>query len=115
MLLTIIMGSRYRTPTMVEAQELISNCSWEVYEINGINGVLGTGKSGNKFFLPSYGSKIDSKTEGYNEWGEYWLADGLTSLISHPFYMYFNAEYISAESLNGYGRRSGKSVRAIHD
>lgn len=112
---TNIMGSGYRTPTMVEAQELISNCSWEVYEIDGINGVLGTGKSGNKIFMPSCGSKIDFKTEGYNEWGEYWLADGLTSIISHPFYMYFDAEYITAESLNGYGRRSGKSVRAIHD
>lgn len=112
---TAVLGSGHRIPTIAEANELINNCSWELYVLDGINGVMGTGTNGNKIFLPSCGSKIDSKTEGYNECGEYWLADGLTSLITHPFYLYFNKEYITAETLNGYGRRSGKSVRAIHD
>lgn len=110
---THLMGSNYRIPTMTEAKELINNCIFEVCTLGSTKGVLATGANGNKIFIPFAGSKINSILENYGGVGEYWLADGLTQIVTHPFYMFFNNEDKMFNCLNGYGRRSGKTIRAI--
>lgn len=52
---TINLGTDWRMPTAAERYELLTECSWEWTQINGVNGYLVTGKNGNTIFLPSSG------------------------------------------------------------
>ena len=52
---TINLGTDWRTPTAAERYELLTECSWEWTQINGVNGYLVTGKNGNTIFIPSSG------------------------------------------------------------
>ena len=59
------LGKDWRMPTKDEMNELIKNCNWEWSQVNGINGYIITGKTGNSIFLPAAGEKgISYSTEG---------------------------------------------------
>lgn len=52
---TINLGNGWRMPTHNEIKELVTDCTWEWTQINGINGYKVTGPSGNSIFLPAAG------------------------------------------------------------
>lgn len=54
---TMNWGKPWRTPTLVETQELITYCSWAKTTQKGVNGYSVTGPNGNSIFLPSTGVK----------------------------------------------------------
>ena len=65
-------GGTWRIPTRAEMQELQSNCMWEWFQINGVNGVKITGPNGNSIFLPASGSVEKTKLYSAGELGCYW-------------------------------------------
>jgi len=62
---TVNLGNDWKMPTADDFSELLTKCSWEWTQINGVNGFKITGTNGNSIFLPK---------------GDYWTAnDGYTS------------------------------------
>ena len=64
-------GSKWRTPTLEQFQELVEYCDWQWAKLKGVNGRLVTGPNGKSIFLPASG--------GYSEYnyhngrfGYYW-------------------------------------------
>lgn len=53
---TVNLGSDWRMPTKAEMQELLTQCSWQWSQINGINGYVVTGPNNNTIFIPAAGS-----------------------------------------------------------
>ena len=105
-------GGKWRMPSSYEIDELIKNCTWTVFEKNGINGYKATSKiNGNSIFFPTAG--VFSELDVYNAGsiGYYWSR----SLASNYQYM---ALYLSMR-LNGNVERTpdvryrGRSVRAV--
>ena len=54
---TVNWGKPWRTPTLLETQELINNCTWNYTSKNGTYGYTVTGPNGNSIFLPAGGIK----------------------------------------------------------
>ena len=79
-----ISGSGYdpcdvgRMPTQAEQRELFSNTNREWSDaghttmLNGVNGIVFTGKNGNKIFLPYCGYKKEEQLVGENATARYW-------------------------------------------
>lgn len=57
---TVNWGSPWRTPTLSETQELISNCTWKLTSQNGVSGYQATGPNGNSIFFPAGGVKQET-------------------------------------------------------
>lgn len=57
---TVNLGSDWRMPTKTEIQELLTQCTWEWTQINGINGYVVTGPNNNSIFLPAAGCVLSS-------------------------------------------------------
>lgn len=53
---TANLGGDWRMPRESEIDELITKCSWEWTQINGINGYVIKGSNGNSIFLPAAGN-----------------------------------------------------------
>ena len=58
-----LLGGKYRMPTKEEMKELILECDWHYGTINGISGMVVTGKNGNCIFLPAIGIKRNMTTD----------------------------------------------------
>lgn len=69
---TKIYGKNWRMPTTKECQELIDTCNWEIKILDGIEGRLITGPTGNSIFLP-YNQK--SFVTGKHVSGHYWTSE----------------------------------------
>ena len=89
-----IMGGRYRIPTREEMEELVLNCKWEYSVINGIEGMLVTGSTGNSIFIPKAGSK-----EGlsHNSLSQYWTSTA-TKLGISAYSLYISVSRFRAET-----------------
>lgn len=53
----LLIGENYRMPTKDEMKELILECDWRYGEINGVSGMVITGKNDNCIFIPDVGIK----------------------------------------------------------
>lgn len=51
-------GKPWRTPTLIETQELINKCKWTSTTRNGVNGYTVTGPNGNSIFIPAAGIMV---------------------------------------------------------
>ena len=58
---TITLGEGWRMPTVEEIREL-KDLNPTLYELNGVKGLLVTGKTGNSLFLPLNGCKKDNQS-----------------------------------------------------
>ena len=58
---TITLGEGWRMPTVEEIREL-KDLNPSAYELNGVKGLLFTGKNGNSMFIPYNGMKKDSES-----------------------------------------------------
>lgn len=69
---TKMYGKKWRTPTTKECQELINLCKWEIKQIDGVEGRIIIGPTGNSIFLP-YNQK--SIITGKYVSGHYWTSE----------------------------------------
>ena len=108
--------NKWHMPTVYNFQVLKNNCSYERYEINGVEGLLFVGKNGGAIFMPY------TNTE-HNE-GEYWTANpcpkdmpriGAPSKnCSFSCQMYTSAQSYIDEK-DDVVRYKGKSIRPVYD
>lgn len=64
-------GDDWRMPAEEELYELLRDCLWQWFTINGVNGYKVIGPNGNSIFLPAAGTS-DPEYPEYNECGWYW-------------------------------------------
>lgn len=57
-------GGEWRIPTYQEMYELFEKCTWTWTSLNGVNGCIVTGPSGNSIFLPAAGYRDGWYTVG---------------------------------------------------
>lgn len=101
-------GGTWRLPTRSEMEELMNRCTWIWDEINGQNGFVVKGPSGNSIFLPASGC-IDGTTRHiYNRHGLYQTSD--LYYQQYEASLYFIKE---SKSIGNSSRCSGLVVRAV--
>lgn len=108
-------GGSWRMPTVVELEELYTNCTWTWTSQNGVNGCIVTGPNGNSIFLPAAG---EYNVDVYNDYeGRYihlWSSSlhHTYSLCAHSLEVYH--EHCSDLPSNwNNGRQKGDPVRAV--
>lgn len=65
-------GGNWRMPTAAQVDELISICTKEWTQLNGVYGLLVTGPNSNSIFLPDAGTRNGVSLNGAGSWGSYW-------------------------------------------
>lgn len=108
-------GSGWRMPTIEQYRELINSeyTTTEWTAMNGVDGCKITSKSnGKSIFLPAagyrYGTILSAGSCGY-----YWSRSLCTDYSDYARYLYFSSGYVITGCDNGYGRRSGQSIRPV--
>lgn len=104
------MGGAWRMPTLAQLQELMSNCTYQWTQLNGVNGQLVTGPNGGQVFCPAAGYRCYDDLDDDGSFGYYWsgsLASGFDSGA-------YSLSFLSG-LLNWYydDRGDGRSVRAV--
>lgn len=107
----IAYGGNWRTPTRVEWQELMNNCTWTwSAQYNQYGFVVTSNINGNKIFLPAAGFRVDTSYSNYGTNGYYWSA----SVYSGAPYDAYALFMSSGEVKTGHTRRYfGFSIRAV--
>ena len=110
-------GGSWRLPTLEEIYELTDNCSWELTEQNGHNGMRVTGPNGNSIFLPAGGGSYEVDYGiVIGEVGLYWSStpdeEYWRDIAAYYLTFYIDDEprYVISES-----RAVGLSVRPVTD
>ena len=105
-------GGSWRMPTKDEMQELIDNCTWELTQVNGVNGSEVIGPNGSCIFLPAAGSRNGSSLYNGGSYGDYWSStpcdDGFDN-SAYSLHFYDGGEYVHWYS----SRLNGLTVRPI--
>ena len=114
---TANLGSDWRMPSLAQIKELISECNWQEFTLNGINGRLATSKHNSNFiFFPAAGIRIDTRLVHAAGRGYCW------SRTRDDFYNSgYNLFFGDIHSVISYGcigdadryRMYGHSVRAV--
>lgn len=60
-----LLGKEWQIPEIEDCEELIQNCSHSVEYLNGVLGLLFTGKNGNTIFIPYSGYKSENSLASY--------------------------------------------------
>ena len=76
----VSLGDKWRMPTLEEQKELLTKCTWEELDWNGVHGCKVTGPNGNSIFLPATGHWYGLTYYAPGENGYYWSM----SLKEHP-------------------------------
>lgn len=79
---SVQLGGKWHTPSTIELDELINNCTWEFTgimdknnpEVYTIRGFKVTGPNGNSIFLPAGGEIVDNNTISFNSTCYYWTS-----------------------------------------
>lgn len=113
------MGPSWRMPSREQVRELYEYCTWEWTQVNGVNGELLTGPSGNKMFLPAAGIRLEydhdyAGVEGFY-WGRSLCIIGTSYVIpENGDGIIFDSEFDPESNVQGNGSRmNGCSVRAV--
>ena len=86
-------GGTWRMPTTDEQRELLSECSWEWTELNGVPGYSVTGPNGNSIFLPAAGDRYGSEAGYRGIVGVYWSSLLPGNGSDHAHLLYFDSDY----------------------
>ena len=108
----VILGGKWRMPTIAEWEALIKQCSFTWATRNGVEGQLATGPNGNSIFLPAAGWRQDERLNYAGTTGEYW------SSSLHPNYQnYACGSYFSSGNVRRdmSARCYGLSVRPVSE
>ena len=108
-------GAPWCMPTMGQCQELVWNCNFSRVTINGINGTLFVGETGNSIFLPNAGAKMSEVYD--NDQGFYWSGtlapfdNGEYSHIYNAYLLTTSDNWAFSEDMAS--RYTGRSIRPI--
>ena len=91
----VILGGKWRMPTIEEWDELIIHCTIEQADLNGVSGIVCTSQlTGNNIFLPAtipgqrYGSVFVVSESGSDYCGHYWSSS--LEYLAHVWGFSFN-------------------------
>ena len=92
-------GSKWRTPSKTNLEELLNKCTWKWTTQNGVNGYKVTGPNGNSIFLPAAGYRYGSLCELYDagEGGCYWSSTPYGSGGSIVYGLRFNSSELNVD------------------
>ena len=107
-------GESWRTPTYEEWNELLNNTTNTWVTRNGVNGRLFTSSNGASLFLPAAGGYWASNHQYAGGGGYYWSSSLGMVAPDGACYLNINEAYYADHLNNGYYRRYGFSVRAVH-
>ena len=103
-------GGTWRMPTIDEQRELLSECSWEWTELNGVPGCTVTGPNGNSIFLPAAGCRLGTGAYPRGVDGLFWSSSLSSNNSYSAYYLYF---YSGDHDWGSSGRYDGHSVRPV--
>ncbi len=108
-------GDKFRTPTIDDFQELITNCTW-TWQTNyyGAKGYLVEGPNGNTIFLRAGGIRNNDIIAGLDNSGSYW-ANSIASDADNANRLYFNKDDNTSIAAGTTYRFYGTAVRAVTD
>ena len=114
----VLLGGAWRMPTAEDFNKLVTDCTWVIGSLNGVNGFWACAGNGNKIFLPKGGwvdgMHLPSYLEALYEVGEvgaYWSSDLNAGL---PYQSYSLGLDNSAETGSS-SRYKGLLIRPIYD
>lgn len=119
---TMLLGEKWRMPTMDEFKELLNFCSWTWEELEGVNGARITGPNGNSIFMPAASFRENNGYGGIvGEYGSYWGRTNASSVSYATELVFGTADYkINYQTADFYfemgptgTRYSGRSVRPV--
>lgn len=112
-IITHYWGSRWRTPTVDEFQELLNNCSREFVTRHNRNGLLLTSRiNGRSLFLPADGEIYNGEIGNVDYTGSYWTAIIYTlQSATELYYYFFSRTHDSLNNSDQYTER--KSLRGV--
>ncbi len=90
---TTTLGENYRMPTREEVKELILECEWKKHKLDGVEGMLVTGKNGNSIFIPEVGNKEGLRNGGVSC---YWTSNRGISSFSNALYIGYEGADINS-------------------
>jgi len=105
-------GSHWRTPTQAQWEELVSECEWDMTQVDGVDGYLVSSTNGNSIFLPAAGSYSGTTLDNSPWYLNYWSRTLNNSTPSRAYCLYAGSQddyevvYIS--------RYYGISVRPVY-
>lgn len=103
-------GSKWRTPTVAEFNELFQNCTYKWVKINDMKGYeLTSKKNGNSIFLPACGVVEETYLTSFGSVGAYWT-NSLGEYTEEARYLNIDSD---SPSLWIYERCRGLQVRPV--
>lgn len=110
---TALWGGSARTPTYLEFEELIAQCSFQWTSQEGVSGMLVTGPNDNTIFLPAAGTYDGSNLSLIDQLGTYWSSTPFEDGDDRAYViqLYFFGDY---STFWGY-RKLGYPIRPVCD
>ena len=106
-------GDTWRIPTDENMRELVSKCTWEWTEFNGVNGYEVTGPSGKSIFLPAAGYRYLAGYLGNGTTGYYATASLHATNPGYAVYTSFTSGNVVGG--NNVFRYYGLTIRPVAD
>ena len=103
------LGKGWHVPSVVQAQELVDECTWEFTTQNDVKGYVVTGPNGNSIFLPSAG-EVNDVTTSVGNGGSYWLNAIDDSHSTYAKMIVFSLTYYKVDANS---RTVGRSIRPV--
>ena len=105
----VLLEGEWRTPTIEECYELVTECDWEWSELNGVLGCVVSG-NGNSIFLPAAGYRYETLEvpDFLGEMGLYWSSSLRGGNSAYAFMFVEGAQEAGHE-----GRVAGFSIRPV--
>ena len=109
----VILGGKWRMPTIEEWTELISQCKWTQTTQNGVNGRLVTASNGNSIFLPNGGYREFNGLWSAGILGMYWSPSISINSDSPVWGINYLDGYDKEARLSSEWRYRGLSIRPV--
>ena len=103
--------SKWHIPTLLDAEELLRECTVENLEYKGVEGYYIKGPNGNVIFLPAVGKMVGENYEDCTDCGSYW-----TSTLHEDYQDMANVLYFSnvwSLRVDKNPRREGLPIRPV--
>ena len=109
-------GPQWRMPSIAQFDELLTQCTWQWTELNGVKGRLLTGPNGNTLFLPAAGQRSGANVSSVGSNGNYWsrelyYVNPTSYRPTNGYKLYFSS---SMKQKNSGSRNYGYPVRPVY-
>lgn len=104
-------GGKWRIPTKEQFEELIEHTKHRWTKINGVKGMLFTGRNGHSIFLPAAGFRSDTSLYDVGSYGYYRSRTLIADFPFNAYYLGFGSGGVDV--YYGSSRDSGHTVRPV--